>query len=264
MSNGYNVNKGLGCPKIEKSDTEKFLTLRQLKHLLACVKEHGRKLWRRDHCLIYLGFNFGLRSAEAAILERENFRFLDSGQVLIRTKKQAPRLPMHCPDCSRKWRVSCARVGTDVHCPRCNHSCHVKIPKKKIDMNPPERPLPVVENRVAEYVQDYMDQHMREDQRWFFEGPNPKNHICVSSIRKIFNFYVERCDELSNAYSYHSLRHGRGVLIYERFQDHVMTRDSLRQKSLSSAEWYMHLSPQRKQEYQSALDDVAAEMEEVL
>lgn len=84
---------------------------------------------------------------------------------------------------------------------------------------------------------------MQPAQRWLFPT-GPERHIHPETLRKIFAHYVLKSG-LDPAYSWHSLRHGRGVVVFERFEDSVMVRDMLRQKSLSSAEMYMHLSPKR-------------------
>lgn len=118
-------------------------------------------------------------------------------------------------------------------------------------MNPPEKSPPVVETKVLEYVRIYL-QGMRPDQRWLLES-TPGEHISESHMHRVFNHYVLAA-KLDPAYSFHALRHGRGVRIYEKFEDFVMVRDMLRQKSISSTEWYMHLSPQRKQKLRDALD----------
>jgi len=246
----YDCPKGFDKPKVQKSNREKFLTLDQLQELLELVVDLDRPKWRRDHAAIYLSYYFGLRVSECVILDRDSFRFLDSGQAMIRTSKNLPRIPVICTECSRRWRVSVSRIGKLFPCPRCGRDTLVKG-KADQDLTPPEKMPPVVETRVIKYLQGYLKK-MPPEQQWLFTGSGDA-HLSVSQLRKVFNFYI--CNsKLPRVTSFHSLRHGRGVYIYERFKDHVMVRDMLRQKSLSAAEFYMQLSPARQEEYRSVLD----------
>jgi hypothetical protein len=61
-------------------------------------------------------------------------------------------------------------------------------------------------------------------------------------------------------YSWHALRHGRGIYIWERFKDLVKVKDALGQKSLSAAEWYVNLSPAQREDALKVLDKDAMEM----
>jgi len=255
MSN-YEGKKGLEGPKVAKADDRKFLTVRQLRVLLECVEQAQKPKWKRDHCGIYLGFYLGLRCGETVLLDRESFTHITSGQLSLSTLKRVPRIPMQCT-CGRRWRASAGKIGQSQSCPRCGESRVVKVPAgKPIELNPPRKSPPAVESRVLDYIEQYLSE-MRDDQHWLIEAV-PGRRLSSSQLRRVFNHYVMLAG-LPPEYSYHSLRHGRGVLIWERFHDHVMVRDSLRQKSLSAAEVYMHLSPERRSKYRDALDEVYEE-----
>jgi len=248
----YASRKGLSGPKVEKTNRQKFLTLDQVQQVLATIKEQNQTKWRRDHCAVYLGFYFGLRVSEAAILERTCFRAIDD-EVYLRTKKQSPRIKVNCV-CGRRWSAAVRRIGTEMACPNCVKLQMVKGDKDKYDLNPPERSPVVVERRVKDYVKDYLINHMRPDQRWLIEG-HKDQHISTRMLEQIFSHYSMAAG-LDPVYSFHSLRHGRGVLVYERFQDPVMLRDMLPQKSLAATEFYMHLSPAQQEKYLSVLDTI--------
>jgi len=100
---------------------------------------------------------------------------------------------------------------------------------------------------------------MRPEQTCLFES-SPGRQLNKDHLRAIFNSYVMLAG-LNRKYSWHALRHGRGVLIMDQFEDLVMVRDSLRQKSLSAAEFYVNLSPKRRQEYQNTMDGVTKNMD---
>jgi site-specific recombinase XerD len=248
----YAPRKGLSGPKVEKTNRQKFLTLDQVRKVLATIEEQNQTKWRRDHCAVYLGFFFGLRVAEAVILERACFRSIDD-EVYIRTKKQSPRIKVNC-ECGRRWSAAVRRIGTEMPCPNCVKPTLVRGDKNKYDMNPPERIPTVVESRVKDYIKSYLENHMRPDQRWLLES-HKEQHLSTRMLEQIFGHYV-MASGLDPAYSFHSLRHGRGVLVYERFQDPVMLRDMLRQKSLAATEFYMHLSPAQQEKYLSVLDTI--------
>jgi integrase len=255
----YEIKKGFESGgQAEKSERQRFLTRGQVNDLLTCIEQAGKTRWKRDHCGIYLGFYLGLRCSETVILERESFRFIDDGQVMIRTKKQVPRVPLNCAHCGRRWRISgkLIKLGRKAAaCPRCGTEANVPS-GLQVDLNPPEYTVPAVETKVLDYIENYLEQ-MRPEQRWLLES-KPGVRLSSVQLRKIFNSYAQLCG-LPKEYSFHSLRHGRGVLVWERFKDLVMVKGMLRQKSLTSAEVYMHLSPDNKRKYQAALD---AAMEE--
>jgi integrase len=249
----YSTEKGLPHAKVEKTNRQKYLTLDQLRKVLQTIEESDQPKKERDHCAVYLGYFFGLRVSEVCILERETFRHISEHQAYIRTSKSIPRIPVVCK-CGRKWRVSATKIKQTVLCPRCSAINTVKAPRRPVDPNPPEKQPPVIETPVVAYVQKYMDGPACGE-RWFLESKRGK-HIGTRQMERIFGHYCMAAG-IGPEYSFHALRHGRGLLIYERFKDPVMLRDMLRQATLSAAEWYMHLSPERQREYLEVLDGAA-------
>jgi len=257
----HGPQKGLGARKVQRANREKFITLEEAQTLLKKVAELRLPKWRRDHCAIFCGYFFGLRASEAVLLCRETFRDLQYGQVHIRTTKQGVRVPYTCRECKRRYRVSAARAGQEQACGHCGTKGRITLPQtfRNADTRPPEKSPPVVESAVIAYVQKYLSECMRPDQQWLFEGA-PGRHLHRDSLRAILNHYLMAAG-LCSKYSWHALRHGRGVLVYDKFDDLVMVRDSLRQKSLSAAEFYVNLSPKKQAAYRSALDDVVKDMD---
>lgn len=262
----YLVKKGLEVPHPDKSRSEFYLTVEQLQAVLDKVREAERDAdgvknpkkrarliarAKRDHAAIFLGYYLALRVGEAAICERDSLRHIDDGTIYVRTLKNLPRLPFVCEQCHRRTRVASGRIGQLHRCSACGHESHIEVPKRALDLNPPEKEPPVVERFVLEYAREYI-RGLPADQRWLFEG-HKGYHLSSQHLNRIFSTYT-RGAGLSSKYSWHSLRHGRGLLIWETFKDHVMLRDSLRQKTVSAAEFYMHLSPQRRQEYADKLE----------
>lgn len=252
MSKGYQEFKGLEGPKVEKTTREKFLTLEDTRRLLACIEGSKHPKWQRDHCAVYLGFFLALRVSEACRLSRESFRHIHDGEVHIRTSKSIPRMPVTCGNCGRRWRTTAKNIGKKVECSRCGHFIDVKAPVAALDLTPPEKQPPVLEHFVCEYIRHYLEFRMREDQDWLIEG-HVGHKLKTRQLEKIFGHYAMRCG-LGPRYSFHALRHGRGVHVYERFQDLNMVKGMLRQKSLTSAEIYVHMSPAKQEEYRRKLE----------
>lgn len=252
--------KGFDSPKVQRANREKFMTLEEVQELLRKVVEMKKPNWRRDHAAIFCGFFFGLRCSEACILCRECFRDLKYGQVHIRTKKQGQRIKFTCPECKRRYRVSATRIGSNHECSHCGMASRITLPAGStlLDTAPPEKSPPVVETAVQAYVESYLEK-LRPDQTWLFESA-PGRPLRPSQMRKIFCFYLIQT-KLNRKYSWHALRHGRGVMIMDKFEDLVMVRDSLRQKSLSAAEFYVNLSPKKQAAYRDALDKVVGELD---
>lgn len=237
---------------LEKSNREKFISLDQLRRILDEVQKQKRLEWRRDHAMIYLGFYLALRVGECCMVDRETFRYIDQNEIRIKTLKNAPRIRVHCPKCDRRWRVSVKRCGTDTECSRCGMTVSVPEQIGTVTDATPEKIPPVIETPVIEYIKNYM-KRMPDDQEFFFLGRYENEPIDVRTARKFFKEYCVAAG-LSKNYSFHALRHGRGVHIWERFKDLVMVRDMLRQKSVTSAEWYMRISPDRQEELREVLD----------
>lgn len=244
-------------PKVPR---QRFLTQAQIKAILDAVQKSENKFKQRDFALIFFGYYLGLRVGEVVMLSRDTFRDADEGLVYVRTLKAAPRVPHTCKECGRRCRVAVSRHNTELQCANCGHKNVVHVPQnlREKEVNPEKTP-PAVETKVLEFAQDYLKNQMRPDQFWLFESPSTdpklrgKFHIATSYARRIFNTYVQAAG-LDPEFSWHSLRHGRGVFVYERFNDVQQVREMLRQKSLGAAEIYIHMSPARAQKLRDALE----------
>jgi integrase len=244
----YGAVKGLDAPKVSKADEEKFLTPGQVVDLLTAVHGSAAREMRRDHAVIYLGFYLALRVGEAAMLSREQFRDLHRGIVYVRTLKSSPRAKVSC-SCGRRYTVSAAR--SEYPCPRCGNVNPVKFKGKQADLFPEKR-LPFLEDSVQRYLRGYLD-GLPKNQRWLFPGPGEDTHLSESQVQRIFASYLGFAG-LPLIYSYHALRHGRGMQLWDKYHDLVLIKDFLRHRSFSPAQWYAHISPERRKAYASDLD----------
>lgn len=254
----YLIKKGFKVAKPEKRKREKFLSSEDVTRILNAVAEDkdNPNLWR-DHCAIFLGYHFGLRAGETAILERNTFRDIEDGIAHIRTLKQSEKIQFSCKECGKKVMLARARAGKPWRCRKCDSLGQVQTPRfeRNAEAPPPEKQPPLIEEHVQEYVMDYLRNAIPPEQRWLFEGYKDQ-HLSTTQLRNIFNSYAARAG-LSTMFSWHALRHGRGVLLWEKFKDAVVVRDMLRQKSIGSTEVYMHLSPQRAEEMKLKLGESA-------
>jgi len=262
----YLQSKGLGPGHPRKTSAERVLTEKQWQAVLeACqaAKDENPKWWYRDYSALYLGYMFGCRVGEIVILERKHFSDLEKFDTArIPTLKQADRVQVICggmhegKPCARKSRIRGDRVGEDYTCPRCGSKTKVPPPKVALRTGAVDKELPLVEEQVIKFVLDYMREHMRPDQRWLFESRRHGGHISSSAMGRVFNTYLHRAG-MSPKYSFHSLRHGRGVRLWSQFQDLVLVSQGLRHKDIKSAQIYAGLDPERREAYQKKLSKIA-------
>lgn len=245
--------KGVGSNP-PKSDRERFLDTADVQRILDTVRDAELPTDTRDHCAIFLGYHFGLRVTEATLLNRDCFRDIDREIVYVRRLKQIDRIPWQCtnPECGKRTRVSAKRIGTTHACSHCGTE-HRIVTNKKVVKEPPEKILPAVEGYVLDYVRDYL-KGMRSDQTWLFES-HPGKRIGDRHLRRIFGHYVV-LSGLDPRYSWHALRHGRGVVLWDLTHDQKMVQEMLGQKSMSATTRYIHLSPAKKRELKTQLESV--------
>ena len=251
----YTRDKGLGQTKPAKLDTQLFLTVMQVEKILHAVTISNARHKRRDHAMIYLGLMLGLRCGEVVLLERKNLRNLGMGVVGIPTLKAQPRAPWTCPKCHRRRTVSATRIGEQFTCSSCGGVGKVSKPRgRKISDEPPEKSPPFVETDVIEYLEHYLTK-MRDDQTWLFES-RPGRHISTSMVRRIFGHWAMEAN-IDPIYSFHALRHGRGVMVWEATKDLEAVRSALRQKTATAALIYTRLSPKLREQYREQLETLA-------
>jgi integrase len=242
----YQVNKGTGSPTPPKGKPEdfKFLTTDQLAQMLSAIKSDTGNLQReRDWHIIFLGFYLGLRAQECARLTRNCFRMIDQDQVVIPTLKQAEKLKIVCKNCLRTRRLSVRNSGKTKFCDDCQTEYVVPVIEAKTE--PVDVSLNMLEPQVLKVIKAYLAT-MRKDQLFLFEPRGAPGHpLQTRQLNNIFNTYAHRIG-LDSRYTFHSLRHGRGVQVYEKFEEQKMVQQMLRHSSIKTSEIYIHLSPKSK------------------
>ncbi len=248
MSNLYRRNKGLKGPKVQKSRREMVLNVEQVQQLLDTISNSEHPFKVRDHAIIYLAFKFGLRCGEVGLLKRSHFAEIAREIANIPTLKQSERIVAVCTHCHKQSRVAMNRAGKSTVCYKCHQVFTIQgTAGRTVAHNPPEKAPPIVEEDTIDYVLNFL-QTIPAEQEYLF--PSMRNgHLSVSHTRSIFNFWLTESG-LPPILSFHSLRHGRGAHVYSATDGNLQAvKEMLRQKTLSSAEQYIHLTP-------SSLDDV--------
>lgn len=244
----YTTKRGTG--RVEKPDEGKFLTQEQVWTILNTIEKSKTPYWMRDHAAIFFGFYFGLRITEACRLTRATFRFAGSGQVKIMTLKQTPRVECVCK-CKRVFRVSARRMGKKVKCSQCG--CSLPVPVREVNMNPPEKSPPVVEKHVLEYAKNYIATLPEGQEYLFTPRHNPAKPLSPRTMHSIFITHAAAAG-LGPEYSWHALRHGRGLAVWSAFRDVKKVQEFLRHKHISASERYVHLDPAEKRSMADVLD----------
>lgn len=246
----YVRKKGLGSKghPPDKRPDEVFLRRSDIAKIRQAIDTEDNPHAQRDDALIYLSFFLALRAGEAAILEKRHFRHLDRNIIYVPTLKKNFKVTTVCPGCSKSMSVRWTRSGKETPCRRCGTKFVVPIDlASQIDRSPPEVALPFVEPGLRRYAQRYLDA-MSNGSPWLFEGVPRGRHMSIRHIQRIFASYAAKAG-LSDKYSFHSLRHGRGVDVWEGSHDRLLVRDVMRHSSLSVGERYIHLSPEMRDKY---------------
>lgn len=252
----YLKTKGLLSGQNPKTERERYLLPSEVRKILAAIQADGvgdkprNPDWRRDHAAVFLGYYLGLRCGEAVLLERQHFRDLSKGVVYVPTLKSGERLRVVCRGCGKAQTVASRRSGQAYKC-RCGESTVVKATAKATADGPVEKVPAVIEASVLRYAKSYLEQ--LPDKRWLLYSNHGDGHLKVRQLNTVFSTYASRA-KLSAKYSWHALRHGRGVALWASTRDQVVVRDGLRQRSLDSTARYVHLDPIRKHRLEEGLD----------
>ena len=250
----------------EKAERHKFMVAEDVSKLLGAANSARMRspLAIRDYALIYMAYGFGLRCGEVILLRRESFRALDDGIVYLPTLKQWKRYKVWCRKCSTPKNIGRKKVGTRVQCQKCGNIFVAQAKLSKEAAGPVEKPTPVMEGELIDFCHDYLDNHMHPSQKWLFcRKPNKylrdrwKNcppHIGERTAEKIFDKYLIAAG-LSIKYSFHSLRHGRAVLIWDQTGDLQAVKSLMRHQNIQTSEGYMHLSPKKTRDMREALSE---------
>lgn len=117
--------------------------------------------------------------------------------------------------------------------------------KRKTDL-PPEIKVTDVEPEVADYIQQYLQKF--GGQPWMFcNGHDCQRHVSAWSLNQMFATYADAAG-LPPEFSWHALRHGRGMTVWAATKDMKAVQAALRHKSIAMAEKYSHMDPEKQQE----------------
>jgi integrase len=257
----YHQTKGLGETSPHKGQREKYLLPEQVAQIIRAIDEDENTLdalKARDRAIIYFGFHLGLRVGEVGLLTKHNFRTLDEGAAMIPTLKKSPRIAVTCKDCSRRFRVAVVRIGSEYPCPRCSKPIQIEGTKvqKKLSSTP-EYEIPIPEATVRQFIKDYLESLPEGQDHLFISRPDSDDYehspLVEGSVSRIFGSWIIKAG-LSNKYSFHSLRHGRGVQLYDATKDLKFVQTCLRHDNTATSEIYVHLSPENVARFSGELE----------
>lgn len=258
MAGFYRQSKGLPARgQLTKHRSERSFTDEQMKRILEACEATAHTFnrnWKRDYTAIYLGWMFGLRIGEVVLLERNHFRDLERYDTAhLPTIKQRPKMKVQCPTCKRNYSIMVNKAGTEYYCRKCEGKFLVpRAPDDAWKQRVVEKDPPIVEGPVVEYALDYIKNWMRPDQRWLFENRS-KEHLSEAHMSRILSTYQGMAG-IPPIYSWHAMRHARGIKVWRTMHDLVAVRDCLRHASVSTAEIYAHLDPEDAKAYRKKLE----------
>jgi site-specific recombinase XerD len=116
----------------------------------------------------------------------------------------------------------------------------------------PEESPPVVEKHVREYIQAYLKK-IPKGQEYLFVSRRG-HRLSEQFVAQMFQTYC-RAAGLSPAYSWHGLRHGRGVQLWEKFHDQKLVQLMLRHSDIASTQVYIGMSPSTLAGYSDKLNE---------
>lgn len=197
-----------------KADRQLFVTGDELAALLKAA----RKASRRDYILLLVAGNAGLRVTEAVTLQADQF------------------LPQH--EHARTMGACVLQVRT--------------LKQRGKGRTFDELWLhPTVWDQVRSYIK--MEQVKHTTKEWLFPSRWDLNkHITTRSAQLAFKRHAATAG-LDPRVSFHALRHGYGVRVWEATHDQQFVRAVLRHRSLQSTSLYVHLSPEKREQYQRSV-----------
>lgn len=237
------------------------VTADQWESVLQAIEDDTTNLHQiRDYALVFLGAALGMRRGEICLYERKHFRDLDKYDVIyVPTLKQSEKIQFTCQQrtvdgdrCGRKCRVKLSSAGQKHRCFRCGKESDVPdlLPGQTSE-GVVEVPVDIVEPQTVGFIFDYLENHMRPDQRFLFET-KPGYHISAGHVNRIFNTYSVAAG-LDPKISFHSLRHNRGVKLYTMFKDMKLCQNGLRHKNIATTQIYADLDQEAKDHYREEL-----------
>jgi integrase len=213
-----------------KRGHEKFLDKEQFAALVRAAKGNS---YPQAADLFYSAGVLGLRIGEAITLNRDCFTYLERGVVEIETLKRFDIPPEDLKKIHQNLRDgkgSGKRLGKYPHLV-----------------------LPV---SVGPNVQAYCRQLLAktpEKQRYLFPGRGRGSHISATHAERLFHQCAVAAG-LGMVYSFHSLRHHKGVALWEKNKDREQIAAELRHSSVDTTKIYTHLSEKEKRELAAKVD----------
>jgi integrase len=197
-----------------KADRQLYVTQDELGRVLKVA----RKASRRDYVLLLLAGNTGMRVTEVVNVQADQF------------------LPHH--ENARSMGACVLQVRTLKQRGRARTFDELWL-------------HPSVWDAVRSYITFAQVKHTTKG--WLFPSRWDLNkHISTRAAQLAFKRHAATAG-LDPSVSFHALRHGFGVRVWEATHDQQFVRAVLRHKSITSTSLYIHLSPEKREQYQRSV-----------
>lgn len=108
----------------------------------------------------------------------------------------------------------------------------------------PSRPV-FIDDTTRKVFEEYIEK-MKPGQYWLFPSRRLKGkHLSKEYAQILFKKFIH-CAGLKPTYSFHSLRHFRGLALWKGSKDLKFVQDQLRHKSMRTSEVYVHMDDRDK------------------
>ncbi len=197
-----------------KNERDKYLTKPEYERLLAAAASVSY----RDYAFLATMGNLGLRVTETTLLRKEHLRQISDGIVLVPTIKRIP--------------AADKKSGKTIS--KLSYGDYRKERNKRAAAN--LAPIPVT-HAVAEFLSDLAT---RTESEWLFPSRRGNGPITERFGEMIFE-KARHLAKLPPRYSSHSLRHYRGLTVYQQEKDIKLVQHLLRHKWMQTTQTYVHL-----------------------
>jgi integrase len=216
--------------KRRKRGYEKFLDRDQFEALVRAAKGNPYPL-AAD--LLYSAGVLGLRIGEAITLNRGCFGRLPSGFVEIETLKRF-EMPLE----AQKEMADRQRAR--------------KGPGKRLGVYP-HMVLPVTVGTGSRAHFDRLLAKTPDHQHYLFPGRAKNSHISATHAERVFHQCAVAAG-LGLTYSFHALRHHKGLALWEKNKDREQIAAELRHSSVDTSKIYTHMSEKEKRALAEKVD----------
>lgn len=195
--------------RAKRTDRDRYLDPGEFRSLLEAASEDPRA-----YTLLALAGNLGLRVGEAVRLRLED---VQETRIAIPTLK---------------------KDGLTKREKRAGHTSRGRIRRNQLPRRYESLPLP---EEISDLLQEWI--RTSRPETWVF--PGRAGHLSERTAERLFERYRGAAG-LNGAYSFHALRHTRGMAVQRRERDILAVKTALRHSNLRSSAFYVSMDEEEK------------------